>query len=395
MTYEEKKNTIEGMFSVLDPDLEITVDFYDDGEKVFINFPREDGDIEYDFDDLLKLKSLVLTDTERGRVCTSHITQFPILGHEYHAAELFTETKRLEYSNAGTEIKIVRNPLIIGLGAVVLGEYSKYCPPCSPYLALQITYSDTELRPTLEEEYNLAKAFLFQQSYLADISIPFSEINDIYYGWDDEDDDETLNELTEIEELTTYTPGMDLFTRALESVDSEIRYLFYYKIIEYYAPIVAKRIANERITIKLDAIRLKRATSKDIDAILAISNQYKTSQSDKELAQSVLKAAVDIVDIFPKLPEEIRKKISKEVGFSQTALTHETNSQIKDKIIDALGKVLYSTRNSIVHAKSNYTSDNAECSLNDLPEFNRCLKDITYSIINWYDRLPEHIKYQS
>lgn len=51
------------MFSVLDPDLEITIDFYDDGEKVYINFPREDDDIEYDIDELLKLHNFQFSGT--------------------------------------------------------------------------------------------------------------------------------------------------------------------------------------------------------------------------------------------------------------------------------------------------------------------------------------------
>jgi hypothetical protein len=392
MTNEEKVKTITEMFAALDSELEIEIKFEEEAEKVFVGFPREDDDLEYDFDELLQYHSLVLTETDTERVCTTHTTQFPILGHDYYASELVTEKKRLEYSNSGIEIKIVKNPILIGICAVTLGEYSKYCPPCSPYLALQISYAKPELRPGLTEELNMAKAFMFQQSYLADVAIPFSAINDIYDAWDDDEDEDSLNELIEITELSEFTAGMELFGRALESTDPEIRFLFYYKLIEFYAPIVAKRIAYEKLTQKLDAIRLKGANSKDIEAILSIASQNRSSQTDKELAQSVLKATVDTVDVYPKLPEDIRKKIRKEVGFDPAILSHETSSEIKEKIALTLGKVLYSTRNNIVHAKSNHTPDSNECRFEDLPELNICLKDVTYNIINWFNRLPEHIR---
>jgi hypothetical protein len=51
--------------------------------------------------------------------------------------------------------------------------------------------------------------------------------------------------------------------------------------------------------------------------------------------------------------------------------------------------ILYATRNSIVHAKSNYIATGNEISQSDLPAGNEMMEIITRSIINWNQRQPE------
>ena len=61
-------------------------------------------------------------------------------------------------------------------------------------------------------------------------------------------------------------------------------------------------------------------------------------------------------------------------------------------ISNFLGSVIYSTRNQIVHAKSNYVQDNYECPTQDLGQFNIFIKHACYASIKWYNRLPQHLK---
>jgi len=392
MPTEEKAKLIEKLFAGMDPELDITVAEFED-ESFSIDFPREDEQIVLSFEDLMNYRSFENLSITRIRVSSNFITQFPIMGHSF-ALEYLTEKHRFEYENEGVKIKVINNPLLLGIGAVSLGEYSKYCPPCTPYTALHIEYATEAQKLSESEEYKLAKSFMFEYSHLAGLAFTFSEIRDVYWDGYDENEDVVLN-VVKVNSLKSYSDGMDLFKRAMDANDQEISFLFYYKLIEFYAPVAAKRSAFDHLTQRLDSLRIKGATNSDIDAILQISANYRSSQSDKDLAQALLKDTIDIIEFFPKLPEEIRKKISKAANFNPTQLTYDTNQEIINKIFNLLGSILYSTRNSIVHAKSNYTPDQNECRPEDLEQLNLFLRQISYVIINWYDRLPNHIKYNN
>lgn len=57
-----------------------------------------------------------------------------------------------------------------------------------------------------------------------------------------------------------------------------------------------------------------------------------------------------------------------------------TNDDIA-KLNISLGKILYATRNSIVHAKSNYTVTGKECPTKDIGTLNEFMKILSYAII--------------
>lgn len=377
-------------FEKIDPEYEIEiVDLEVGDEEVKLSLPRDTVDLKTE-DFLLYINEINGLDISKKRVRSPLITQIPIIGHDF-ALDVLIERYKLEYNNDGIRIRLIDNPILIGVGAVTLGEYSKYCPPCSSYSAVEVIYSTADKKFTEESEMKLIKSFLFEYSNISGQAIDFYEIRDSYWeGYEEEEEIEVKD--IKIEVLPQYTEGMDLFVKALGTFDSEISFLYNYKIIEYYAPISAKILAHETLTRKLDSIRVSGANSKDLTAILSIAEQYRNSQTDKELAQSLLSHTVDIVDTFPKLPESIQKNIAKSVGFNKTGLSYTTKPETLQQIINVLGSILYSTRNSIVHAKSNYKSDKNECPKDDLAQLNDFLKHVTYSIINWHNRLPGHIK---
>ena len=51
------------------------------------------------------------------------------------------------------------------------------------------------------------------------------------------------------------------------------------------------------------------------------------------------------------------------------------------KLNISLGKILYVTRNSIVHAKSNYAPTGRECPYKDIGKLNEFMKVLCYAII--------------
>ena len=54
--------------------------------------------------------------------------------------------------------------------------------------------------------------------------------------------------------------------------------------------------------------------------------------------------------------------------------------------------MLYATRNSIVHAKSNYEPNGYELEDDELEDGNKMMDMITMSIIQWNERQPESYK---
>ena len=361
-------------------------------DTVTIELPRDDG-IEMPVSDLYNyfngLENLLIT---TGKVSSERFTQVPVSSHGIPIDQVLEGTDFQYRSDKGYTVKIVHNPLLIGIGASHLGYYDKYFPPCTSYTAVEIAYDTPDKKLSDEEEQNILKAYLFELSHILNQAIVFGEIWDIDMEYVN---DEIETNKIHVTTLQDYSEGMDLFRKALESEDPEIRFLYFYKIIEYYSPLAAKRMAYENLMRKLDSIRYSKTTNKDLTAIFSIAEQFRIAQTDKELAQTVLKNTVNIIALFPLLPEQIKSRLSKSLHFKTDQLNYEAKEDLRQNIIQAIGIIIYSTRNSIVHAKSNYRSDGNECKPGDLPQLNIFLKDTCYAVINWHSRLPDHMKYTS
>ena len=121
-----------------------------------------------------------------------------------------------------------------------------------------------------------------------------------------------------------------------------------------------------------------------------MSKEYDKSLHDKELIKYSIRECFDVIDLYRYLPDSIKKQLRKNLQVK------EINYEIgDDKIVlmsNILGTMIYSTRNQIVHAKSNYESDNNECPSKDLEQLNIFIKHACYSSIKWYNRLSEHLK---
>ena len=364
-------------------------------EVVRIDFPREPEIIELPVEKLLKyiveIEDAEDAQIEVTKVRSKFFTQMPVFCSEKSLQQVINEIDFTAKVPNEYTIRLVDNPFLIGFAATKLGFYDKYMPPCSTYFAVEIEYNSEEKRLGESQELKVLKSFLFELSYLTNAAIDFTSINDagFYYDYDPPEEQHI-----EIEHLTPYTEGMDLYRKALEATDPEISFLYFYKIIEFYSPVAAKTTAYENLSRKIETLRYKNFGNTDLAAIFSIADQFRVSLSDKELAQALLSISIDIVDLFPKLPENIRKKISKNVHFNQNELDYQTKGETLQGIITQVGNILYSTRNSIVHAKSNYISNKMECDTNELPMLNEFLKGTCYMIIKWNDRLPGHLKFE-
>lgn len=109
------------------------------------------------------------------------------------------------------------------------------------------------------------------------------------------------------------------------------------------------------------------------------------SLKDKELANTVLNECIDIALLFHFLPDKIQKTLSKSCHFEVKDIASLSSSAI-EIIKKEIANILYSTRNSIVHAKSNYLSTGKECPEEDLEQLNEFMIRICNCLFVWNGR---------
>lgn len=186
MNYENKMEltkeiiaNIKEALLKLDPDKEIYIDEEDlkvGEQEFFLTFPKDD--IQISVSEFLKyLPEFESIKYSKKKVTTNRFTQVPIYSSgkpiDYIIDEINFSVGTPKY-----KIRIIENPILIGIAATKLGLYDKYAKPCSSYLAIEIDYEYFENRPSEEEELKLIKSFLFEISYLSDNSIDLYTIDE-------------------------------------------------------------------------------------------------------------------------------------------------------------------------------------------------------------------------
>lgn len=371
-------------------ELEEEVDKIEIGDEyLIIPFPRDS--VEHSISDFWKyiteFESLEIIDNSTAK---TNLFTNKVIYTDITPIDFLIEEHDFSFENEeGIKINLIENPILIGLAATKLDLWDKYAPPCSSYCALEIEYPAGK-RYSPEEENNLIHSYLFEISNSANIVINFTEIRDGgYYRLVDEEEKE-IEKIFKNKQIEKFNPCMDYFLKGVDSRDSEIRFLYFYKIFEYFSPIVARIKAFDRLRKKLDSPSLINPNGDFLQSIFQLSKEYDKSLYDKELIKYSIRECFDIIDLIEYLPVSINKRLRKPLRIEK--INYEIGD---DKIVllsNALGAIIYSTRNQIVHAKSNYESDNNECPQEDLEQLNIFIKHACYSSIKWYNRLPEHLK---
>ena len=140
------------------------------------------------------------------------------------------------------------------------------------------------------------------------------------------------------------------------------------------------------LTNRLDALRVKNRDQKYLESIFQLTRDYDTSLKDKELATTVLHECADSLELFDVLPKSIQQQIKKRLHLQKDVIT--LNPTEKDGLDKEIGQILYSTRNKIVHAKSNYRPTGYECNMTDMEQLNIFMKKLCQCLIIWNNRQP-------
>lgn len=370
-------------------------DDYNDFDYIPFYFPGEYDYIEVHVTNFLRLvdEFPTLEVVNKGRIKTKSLTYQIVSAanaDEEHVIKYFHDFS-LSLDN-GIHIDVVEESFIVGLAAIKLDAYENdILGSIRPYLAVEIDYPEDLKKLSKQEEEDLIKSYLFEIADSSGISLKYSEINDFDFdheAWEKEMKEQAVENLRNLE---PYNEGMRLFVSALQIEDPELKLLNFYKILEHFAPIVVNIEGNELMRKKLDVAQTKTLDGDFIRSIFDLAKSFEEKFHDEELIKSIFNVSFDFVGLFEHLPNSIRKQVRKQAKFEK--LTYETNN---DKIAIAcnmVAKILYETRNKVVHSKSNFSTNGNECPSSDLNQFNEFLKHASSQTIRWYNRLPKHQKY--
>lgn len=355
-----------------------------DDEEIFIGFPDEwDGETSsYSIDDFLKYTDKLEDIKVIGRhsVVLGNIRQTILSVDKYYYEQL---VPNLNFETEKFSLKIVNNPLLIGIIASRDGIYNENFGvyPCSDYTAVEIILKNSEKFDELYIEEFIKKC-LYYISSKYNVPISIGE----FLTWDDitdKDNDDSL--IISDSELIPYCKAMDYYVNSLSIEAPDIKYLHLYKIIEYFSPSVSKKTSYEHLNKRLDALQVIDRDSEYIESIFTLTKQYEVSLKDKELANTVLQECIDIISIFDLLPKTLQKNISKNCQFEIKSISSLNSAKI-DLINKEIASILYATRNSVVHAKSNYTITGKECLEEDLEQLNIFITSLCKCLFVWNGR---------
>ncbi|MFT6002383.1 MAG: hypothetical protein ACI95T_001144 [Flavobacteriales bacterium] len=361
--------------------------------EIHIPFPR-DAESIHKIEEFYRLidefDSIEIKD--RNKTVTKRFTQRVIASDLGIIEHLLSESNFEITTSEGIKIRLVSSPILIGIAAMELREYDKFAPPCSLYTAVEVEYIREDKRLNEEKENKLLQSYFFELANKLHTSIHFTQVSESgFYGT--EDDEESKLEIPKLKEVEEFNVGMEMYLKAIQPLDEDIRLLYFYKILEYFAPVVVKIKANEKLRNKLDSPKAINPDADFLQSIYKLTRKFDEDLKDKDLVKAVFRECFDIIDLFEYLPESLKKRVRGQLR--EKDVSYELSEEKMAIAANMLGGIIYSTRNSIVHAKSNYETDNNECAIEDLSELNNFLKHACYSTIKWYNRLPNHLKIEN
>lgn len=395
LKYLEEKYEIENRMDYISED--DMPDMIED-EEVEIDFPDDFDVAAYNYESFLDYMSDIetLQEVDKTTVRTSHIRQ-TVIDSKYNGWSQFDE-KITSYQFDGNffTVSVVKNPFLIGVMNVKNGNYDDNygIGPCSFYLALELKYL-TEQRLEEIEEKILFEQITFYLTKEFGVAINIVEVQDVdsiveddFY---DEDDTDSIKRV-KVSDLMVFNPMMNLYRQALATENYEIKFLQYYKIIEYISPVVAKLTAYDKLNMRLDLMATTTRDYKYLDSLFSIARKYDTDIKDDYLCISVIQNCVDVIPLWKYIPERLKKQMKKTLEIKSKEIDDNLNDEQLSGLQKQIAKMLYATRNSIVHAKSNYESNGYELTVNELKDCNKMMDIISMSVIQWNERQSDNYK---
>ena len=325
---------------------------------------------------------------DRKTVLTDHISQTVISSSHKGYSAFDDKLRSFTFKGEGIEAQILDRPFLIGLMNAKEKLYDEDFGfgACEPYTAIEIRSKD-QLDGRIVEE--LVERICFYLSKRLGVGVYPTEIADfseLYYRidefYDEEEDEEEYD--VDISSIPGYSSLLRMYRLAKSIEDPEIQFLQYYKILENVSKNVAKKIAYDTISNNLDSLNHVEEDSSNLDVILSIFKQYDANNKDEALPVVVLEHCTDSFKVFEMMPIRLKNHLKSILCVENSELNEEVLSEDqKVSMMKQMAKILYSTRNRIVHAKLNYVSKGIEINDDELEEANEMMSEIAASIIKW------------
>lgn len=424
MSYTEQYNNLKPQFLKLFREYEIEFEFdgkeikeetefdeidWEELQEVSVFFYSDDESATYTKEELFfyleELKNLIQVDEHTVR--TKHIRQTIITCDKLGFRVCEDKMYKYVFTGDNISIRFIPNPFLVGIFNTQEGNYDKDAgwSVSSKYIAIELQYQDDRLLLP-EEEDKIIDRILYKLSEEIGDAICFDTflIPQKYYDaydmyWDDDDDFETkdttipYSETFAIDNLEPFSPLTSLYIQAKRVTDEEIKFLSYYKVIEYISPLVAKINAYENLNKRLDLLGKVKRDHHYLDSIFSIAKKYDNDLRDDKLCESVFQTCIDIGPVIQFLPKRLLGNMKKTLlTGKQDLIVDELNEEQLSSLQKQIAKVVYSTRNSIVHAKSNYNPTGFEFRDNEFTDANQIMDIVATSIIKWNFRQPEGLR---
>lgn len=396
-SYTENDSIIDEFEKEGKSETEIADELSDDF-SIDIYFPDEMDHTVYSADEFCEYMKEIdsFTEVDKSTVRTTHFRQ-TIIDSEYRDWYLFEEKiQSYKFKGEGYVAQVITNPFLIGLYNSKKGNYDEDYGvyPCSRYLAIELKYENAPVMTPKEEDLLMERICYFLTQKVG-VSVYISYVLDAYKVKEDLDEEkfEAVEETVEVSSLISFTQLTRMYLQAKSTIDEEIKFLYFYKIIEYISPVVARLTAYEKLNKRLDHLAQRDRDYKYLDSIFAISRKYDNDVKDDYLCASVIQTCVDAVPLWEFIPEYLQKSIKQNLKLNNNKFCDDNLSEEQIASYNRqLASSLYATRNSIVHAKSNYKSTGVEFHTDDMENANRIMDVIATSIIQWNERQPDIYK---
>lgn len=400
----DKTELIQKYCDILEEHYNVTVlhDDQDGTENIYVNMP-DDYDTIYSQEQFLDYMSDInsFKKVDNSTVRTKHIRQTIIDTSKRGSEYIEKRLTQYVYNGVNYQVKVVDNPLLVGLWNSKEGNYDDnyLISPCSSYLALEIKYSDNN-KLSVDEENQLIERVLYDLTRKLGVAVYVSSFIDVRAEAEQIDEEyESMDvpateAIIEVNSLFKASGILTLYRQAKEIVNPEIAFLHYYKIIEYVSPAVAKKNAIANLNDHLNAAESVPRDYHYMDTMLNIASQYRDDQKDDILTQSVIQTCIDVKPYFHLLPIPLQKQVKDNLHVAETAdiRTIALNPDQEMSLKKQVANILYSTRNSIVHAKANYRPTGLECPVDTLDEVNEMMDSFALTLIDWNNAQPDYLR---
>jgi hypothetical protein len=313
-----------------------------------------------------------------------------LIEHHFSLAEDKAQRGILKHSELlnGQKIScaLVRGFTIFGLLVAAGGDYDKYYPPVTEdELFLEIQFS-----PDLQEFIvrDVVEAYIFELGASHKIYlIPSPRLSvDWEDFWEEDDEKENPPEVTRIRPLLIgkgIRSILQLYNKAFEVTDPEIRLLFLTKVIEHASPTIVRQKLITSVQTKLLTPRALRPDAKFILELDLLFQDLRTYRKDKDAINLTVEQCCDCEELKRVAPPFLTKLV---------LLKDNPNQQERNGALREFADSLYATRNSVAHAKANYESTGTECPDSEIGQFLECVQLAAQQVIRWYARCPEHLR---